>query len=123
MLQSSPVDAYRFGIAEVAPVDSFDSELYNLWISGGLHDSLEYMEKYSGVRANPSLLLDGANSIIVCAFPYPRPSEVEWQPDAMRIASYALGDDYHYVLRRRLNLAVDKMKEQWGGEYRVCIDT
>ncbi|MDE7452359.1 MAG: tRNA epoxyqueuosine(34) reductase QueG [Paramuribaculum sp.] len=123
VLQSPHVGAYSFGVAEVAPVDSFDSDLYNLWIGAGLHDSLEYMEKYSEVRADPSLLLGGAKSIIVCAFPYTRPSEVRWHPDALRIASYALGDDYHDVVKRRLNLAVDKMREQWGGEYRVCVDT
>lgn len=121
---SSPqVGAFRFGIAELQQEETEETDLYNYWISNNLHGELEYMEKYADVRENPVKLLDGAKSIIVCAFPYTRPGDVEWQPESLRIASYALGDDYHEVLRRRLSIAAERMKEIWGGEYRICIDT
>lgn len=123
ILLSPEVAAYRFGIAEVKEVDASGTSLYGTWIDSGLHGELEYMEKYSDIRKDPNLLLSGAKSIIVCAFPYTRPAEIKWHPGALRIASYALGDDYHDVLKRRLGIAVQQMEQKWGGQYRVCIDT
>lgn len=123
ILGCKEVGAYSFGIAEAAPVEDVDNKLYDAWLEQGFHDNMGYMENHRAIRLDPSLLLDNAKSVIVCAFPYTRPIDVEWQSGSLRIASYALGDDYHDVVRRRLEIAVARMKEKWGGEYRICVDT
>ncbi len=123
ILLSPEVSAYRFGVAEVTRIDDQSQSLFNAWIDKGYNGELEYLEKYSDIRLDPSMLLDGAKSIVVCAFPYPRPGGIKWQEGALRIASYALGDDYHDVLRHRLSIAVQEMERKWGGQYRICIDT
>ncbi|MCM1336995.1 MAG: tRNA epoxyqueuosine(34) reductase QueG [Candidatus Amulumruptor caecigallinarius] len=109
------------GIAKAAPVAAEDTDRYRSWISTGHHGCMDYMTRYDDVRADPRMLLDGACSIIVAAFPYFHPDPP--LPSRRRIARYARGEDYHAVVRRRLNSAVDVMKETLGGEYRVCVDT
>ncbi|MDE6309125.1 MAG: tRNA epoxyqueuosine(34) reductase QueG, partial [Muribaculaceae bacterium] len=61
-------------------------------------------------------LLDGARSVISCAFPY------QLQHDCA-IASYALGDDYHEVLRQRLGTVAQRLAENYGAATRICVDT
>ena len=115
------VGAYRCGIARVEPVDASSARVYDEWIAAGRHDTMDYLERYGDVRSDPSLLLEGARSIIVAAFPYARP--VIPSDGKLRIASYAHGDDYHDVLRRRLEGAAEKIRARWGGATRVCVDT
>ena len=61
---------------------------------------MEYMERYGDVRDDPRKLLEGVQSIICCAISYYTPFTPD--PDALRIARYALGQDYHDIVRRRL---------------------
>lgn len=113
--------AYRFGIARAGEVASPSSEAYDSWIAGGNHASMDYLERYPDLRRDPRLLLPGAESVIVCAFPYARP--VRPEPGCLRIASYALGDDYHDVVRRRLRPVAEAIDALCGSESRVCVDT
>lgn len=123
ILTGSEVGACAYGVAVADAVAFSDSELYDKWLADGYNGGMAYMERNGDVRRNPGLLLSGARSVIVCAFAYPRPGSIYWQEGALHIASYALGDDYHDVLRKRLGKAVEAMTARWGGECRVCIDT
>lgn len=110
---------YKSGIAPVAPVDSGVAAEYDRWIAEGRNASMGYLEKYMDIRSNPELLLPGARSIISCAFNYyhgRQTSPLEW-------ASYALGDDYHEVVRERLGRVAAIISERCGSECRVCVDT
>lgn len=115
--------AFRTGVAAVKAVEQDAVQDYESWLTAGFAGELDYMKKYPDIRSNPELLLPDAKSAIVAAFPYTRPADVTFAPNALRIASYALGDDYHTVLRKRLDRATKLLKELFGGEYRVCIDT
>lgn len=112
---------YRFGIACISEVDDNAEKIYRQWIESGRHGGLAYMEKYAEIRHDPAKLLDGARSIICCAFPYYYPIK---RPDgALRIARYALGRDYHKIVRQRLETVARRLRESFGGETRVCVDT
>ena len=113
--------AYRVGIARAEAVPDEIMATYREWISRGWHGEMNYLEKYDDVRSDPRRLLDGAESIIVCAFPYYSP--IKRQDGYARFARYALGDDYHEVLRRRLTPVCELLKERYGTESRICIDT
>lgn len=113
--------AYRHGIARAEAVDDASMRDYTDWIGHGCHAGMEYLAKYDDVRRDPRLLLKGARSLIVCAFPYARP--VRSEPGYLRVASYALGDDYHDVIRRRLGEAAREIDEALGSVSRVCVDT
>lgn len=113
--------AASVGIAKAEPVSREAVSQYAAWTASGRHGPMGYMTNYDEVRSDPRLLLDGAMSIIIAAFPY-------WYPDPQwrsrrRIARYARGEDYHSVVRRRLLNVASAISEQFGGTTRVCVDT
>ena len=110
---------FKSGIARVQSVDDATTEAYRKWLSEGKHGEMGYLENYPDIRSNPALLLPEARSIISCAFNYyhgPIKSPLEW-------ASYSLGDDYHDIVRKRLQEVAAWISEEYGAECRVCVDT
>lgn len=115
--------AAAWGVAEAGEVDPAVIDSYDSFIARGLHASMDYLERYREIRANPLRLLEGEPTrgcVISCAFPYT--SDYRPAPGAGRIARYALGDDYHDVLRKRLRPAADILRAA-GFQGRVCVDS
>lgn len=110
---------FKSGIARVEAVDADTVTGYDRWLSEGMNGEMAYLEKYHDIRSNPALLLPGARSVVSCAFNY------WWGPvdSPLRWASYALGDDYHDVVRSRLQSVADAITAETGAECRVCVDT
>jgi len=71
-------------------------------------------ERSRSRRADPSLILPECKSILVLALPYTPISELRIQNSKFRIASYALGDDYHDIIPPRLQEIVRFIEEQVG---------
>lgn len=111
---------YASGIAAVAPVDEVEVHRYARWISDGMNSGMEYMANHADLRRDPSLLLPGAVSLISCAFNYYHP--LTWRHN-LRWARYALGRDYHEVVRERLQGVASWLTSETGAECRVCVDT
>lgn len=109
--------AFRCGFAAVGPVDPEAVERYRRWLSEGRHGEMAYLEKYDDVRCDPSLLLEGSRTLISCAFNY---TPAVHHP---HIADYALGRDYHEVVRELLSDFAAWLRGRYGGETRVCVDT
>lgn len=117
---AAKLGACAAGFADIAPVDSSHRDLYARWLASGHNGGMEYAERYGDVRDNPALLLEGANSILCLAFAY-RDSSTRRHP---LFADYALGLDYHDVLRKRLAPLAALMSETVeGSQTRICIDT
>jgi epoxyqueuosine reductase len=112
-------DFCRF--ARIDSVDETAIDIYRNWISRKRHGTMTYMERYDDVRCNPALLLDGAQTLMICLFNYN--PDAQRKPDSPRIADYALGTDYHEELRRRLAAVTEKIIDTYGGACRICIDT
>ena len=108
--------ACAVGFAKAAEVDPGEWELFEEWLSRGRHAGMEYMRNHPQIRRDPRLLLEGANSIISIAFNY----RGDTAPNSP-VASYALGDDYHDVLRDLLNRCLNSFPTDAG--YRICIDS
>lgn len=108
--------AYRCGFALAQKVSGEAAALYRRWIDAGCHGEMAYCAKYLDERDDPRLLLDGARTVISCAFPYAarRPGP---------IASYAYGEDYHYWVKDRLKHLGQWVEENYGGSTRACVDT
>ena len=109
--------AVAFGVAEAEPVPDEEWERFSSWISQGRHAGMTYMENYPEIRRDPRNLLEGAKSIVSVAYNYRQPNHVSG------VATYALGEDYHKVLRKRLKTVVMAMKDEFGGQWRICVDS
>jgi len=82
------------------------------WLSQKHFGNMRYLENHRSreLRKNPSLLMSESKSIIVVGLPYSAvtPSNKEIYG---KIAFYALRDDYHFVIRNKLNQLLDYIKE------------
>lgn len=108
------------GFAAVTAIPERLEAAYARWLAEGRHASMEYMERYCDIRRDPSLLLEGARTVVVCAFAYTGPGSRRHP----LFADYALGRDYHEVLRKRLRPVAAAMEAMApGSSTRICVDT
>lgn len=99
------------GIAKAQRLDE-DARRLESWLNKGMHGSMQYMENYFDLRIDPSRLVPGARSVITLLLNY-FPA-VEQSEDSPKISKYAFGNDYHEVIRAKLNLFLQQVKEQVG---------
>jgi len=88
------------GIAKAVQLDD-DAVRLEKWLSKGHNSGMGYMERHFDLRIDPRKLVPGAKSVITLSLNY-YPA-VRQQPQAPKIAKYAYGIDYHYVIRDKLN--------------------
>lgn len=102
--------------------DSLHSAHYAKWIAQGNHASMEYLAKHEPIKRSPRNLMPEAKSMLVVSLNYYQP--FEYKPGEPRIARYALGRDYHRVVRQKLQRLLKWAKQKYAGlEGRVCVDS
>lgn len=109
------------GFAAADPVDDEDVERYDRWLAQGKHGCMSWAGNHRDLRRDPSLLLDGAKTVISLAMNY---YPARFQPDgALRVAYYAYGRDYHEVLRERMACLAQFIEQTTGCRTRPCVDS
>ena len=94
------------------------------WLRLGYHATMAWMEREPDKRADPTRLLEGARSVISVALNYFTPKEHASEPGTGKVSRYAWGDDYHDVVRERLeDLAARISAILPGVRCRLCVDT
>jgi epoxyqueuosine reductase len=124
--------AMGFDLCGVAPADAFPELVqFSAWLERGHAGEMNYLRDER--RVDPRLALAGARSLIVVALNYNSPQPYSTEQAGVRdddsprgwISRYAWGDDYHEVLRKKLNALVALMRAQWPEpfEARAYADT
>ena len=99
------------------------------WLENGWHGDMDYMARHGTARSRPPTLVPGTLRVISARMDYlpegARAVEaVLAEPDRACIARYALGRDYHKVLRSRLQQLADRITAAVGAfQYRVFTDS
>jgi epoxyqueuosine reductase len=113
------------GIASAKPSQYRD--YYRQWLDDGQAGTMEYLQRRFEERTDPGVYMPGAKSIICVAINYcPKLDPV---PEGQRqsrgkVARYALGDDYHEVIKSRLYQLADWLRgEVPEAETRCAVDT
>jgi len=83
------------------------------WLAKDYHGEMSYMENHFDKRLDPRLLVDDAKSVISLAFNY-YSTEKQEDKDAPKISMYALGRDYHKVVKQKLKLLFNFLQEEIG---------
>lgn len=83
------------------------------WLNAGRQGKMAYMENYFDKRLDPRLLVDGARSVISLMFNY-YSSQTQVDPEAPKISKYAYGEDYHEVLKEKLQELLEYMRQTIG---------
>jgi len=114
----------------VAAIDlEADEARLERWLTLGRHGSMHYMERHGRKRTRPAELVPGTVGVISARMSY-WPDEARDAREALAdpttgyVARYALGRDYHKVLRRQLQRLADAIAERVGEfGYRVFVDS
>lgn len=119
-------DDLGFDEVGIADVDlSAVSAEYREWLNQNFHGEMRYMERNVEKRLAPHRLLPGTVRVISARMNYAPPTAPVSQadPSLACISSYALGRDYHKVLRRKLAKLARKIVAVAGGNHRAFVDS
>ncbi len=114
-----------FDACGIAAAEKLNQEEIYLksWLDSGFHGNMQYMENYFEQRISPDLLLDNARSVISVLMNY-YPKELLTEKDNYLIAKYAYGQDYHFVLKKRLYQLIDFLQLHFPkGNFRCFVDS
>ncbi len=117
----------QIGFSE-GKLETDEAHLLN-WLAKGQHGEMTYMQTHGTMRSRPQDLVAGTLSIISVRMDYLPPAVADTQtilddPNTAFISRYALGRDYHKLLRARLQKLADRIQQQIGPfGYRAFTDS
>ena len=117
-----------FDLVRITSADvSRRRDYFRQWLDDGQAGQMHYLANRFEERTRPEEYLPGARSIICVAVNYfveLEPLDGDGASGHGRIARYALGDDYHEVIKQRLHALSDWIRNQWPQvQTRACVDT
>lgn len=101
----------QIGFSKVQPLTKQAKHL-ETWLNKGYHGTMKWMEEHFDKRIDPSLLVEDAKSVISLTLQYHQADPSPASP--LKIAAYALGDDYHVVVRDKLHELFNYIKTLVG---------
>ncbi len=118
------------GAIGIADTDLSEDEVHLCnWLAAGRHGAMDYMARHGARRARPADLVPGTVRVITARLDYwpaaaRDAAEVLDDPERAYVSRYALGRDYHKVLRKRLQQLADRIAAEVGAfGYRVFTDS
>jgi epoxyqueuosine reductase len=119
-----------FDAIAIAGTDLAEEETRLLeWLGRGWHGEMDYMARHGARRARPAELVPGTVSVITARLNYTptdarETDDVLADPESAFVSRYALGRDYHKVMRAKLQALADRMTVELGSfHYRVFTDS
>ena len=132
LLENIRAWAYELGFDQIGVTDTdlgeHEVHLVN-WLNNGLHGEMDYMARHGTKRSRPQELLPGTTCIISARMNYLPPDardadQVLEDSSLAYISRYALGRDYHRVMRKRLQTLADRIQNEVGQfGYRAFVDS
>ncbi|HSE12102.1 MAG TPA: tRNA epoxyqueuosine(34) reductase QueG [Rudaea sp.] len=114
----------------ISAVDLGADEAHLLnWLAAGRHGAMDYMARHGVKRSRPDRLLAGTVRVVSVRMDYDPPDardawDVLDEPELGYVSRYALGRDYHKILRSRLQRLADRIAERVGPfGYRAFVDS
>jgi epoxyqueuosine reductase len=99
------------GISKAGFLEQEAPRLEN-WLNNQMQGQMQYMENHFDKRLDPTLLVDGAKSVISLLLNY-YPSETQ-NPDSYKISKYAYGQDYHFLIKEKLKELLHSIQSTIG---------
>ncbi|HTT02264.1 MAG TPA: tRNA epoxyqueuosine(34) reductase QueG [Steroidobacteraceae bacterium] len=126
-LRARELGFHGIGVADVELPE--DERHLRGWLAAGYHGEMGYMERHGLKRSRPAELVPGCTRVISARMHY-WPHDAHEPQTVLRDASrgyvsrYALGRDYHKVMRRALARLAEELRARIGAfGYRVCVDS
>ena len=113
-----------FQFCGISNADFLEEEAPRLekWLKNDMNGSMGYIENHFDMRLDPRLLVPGAKSVVSLLYNY-YPSETQ-RVNSYKISKYAYGTDYHFVLKDKLKLFLNRIREELGEvDGRIFVDS
>lgn len=114
----------------ISDIDLSEAEQHlKKWLAKGFHADMDYMHKHGSLRTHPEQLVEDTVRIISLRFDYANQTVIPYEevlkkPSKAAISRYAMGRDYHKLIRKKLNtLALKIRQEVVDFDYRVFTDS
>ncbi len=111
------------GIAKAEFLEEEAPRLEN-WLNRNYQGKMSYLENHFDKRLDPTKLVEGAKTVVSLAYSYfPGETLPEGQKD-IKLAKYAYGEDYHFVIKDLLKTFLKDLQDEIGDFYgRVFVDS
>lgn len=121
--QKSHEEGFQFcGIAKAEFLEDEAPKLEK-WLAQGMHGEMAYMANHFDKRLDPRKLVDGAQSVISLLYNYSPQKDIH-QGKEVKIAKYAYGKDYHYIIKPKLKTILQAITTEVGAvNARVFVDS
>lgn len=132
LLEDMQIWARSLGFQQlgVSDIDLSEAEEQLLhWLARGFHGEMEFMQRHGSLRSHPEELVPGTIRVITARMDYwPESAAEPWQvigdSELAFVSRYALGRDYHKLIRKRLLRLSQRIEEAVGAMgYRVFTDS
>ena len=116
----------RVGISGVELAE--DETFLRSWLQQGLHGDMDWMARHGDKRSRPADLVPNTLRVVSVGLDYGQDDEAAWanlrDGERAYVARYALGRDYHKLMRNRLQALADTVAAEIGPfGYRVFVDS
>ena len=103
------------GISKAGFLEQEAPRLEN-WLNQNRHGKMAYMENHFDKRLDPTLLVDDAKSVISLLLNYYPAVELskKQEKDSYKVSKYAYGQDYHFVIKEKLNALLSGIQSEIG---------
>jgi len=119
-------DELGFLSCGISKVEFLEKEAVHLedWLTKNYNGKMAYMENHFDKRLNPALLVDGAKSVISVLLNY-YPEQDLFRNKSLKISKYAYGNDYHNVIKDKLDELVTFIETEVGSSIssKCCTDS
>lgn len=93
------------------------------WLSRGYQGKMRYLENHFDKRLDPTKLVPGAKSVVSLVYNY-YPKKIHQSDNSPKIAKYAYGQDYHFVIKDKLKAFMSHIQNEIGEvDGRVFVDS
>lgn len=124
-LVKQEAQALGFSFCGIARAEFLEEEAPRLeaWLNQGMHGQMHYMANHFDKRLDPTKLVDGAKSVISLVYNY-YPEKDLTKDGNLKIAKYAYGKDYHFVIKHKLKSLLQEIISHTGDiNARVFVDS
>lgn len=114
-----------FSFCGISKADFLEAEAPKLeeWLKRGYHGKMGYLENHFEKRLDPTKLVPGAKSVVSLVYNY-YPEKDRASNNKPKIAKYAYGQDYHFVVKEKLKEFMSRLQEEIGEvDGRVFVDS
>jgi len=95
------------------------------WLKRNYQGKMSYLENHFDKRLDPTLLVPGAKSVVSLIYNYyPEKDLAKENSDGLKVAKYAYGEDYHQVVKDKLKIFLQRIRQEVGHvEGRAFVDS